>query len=75
MKWFWKYAESEEEKLAKKNAELDRKIAQKELEIKYVKRKLKIRKEIKARRRMRKHKASITEVNISGAKRTSEKYE
>ena len=73
MKWFWKYAESKEEKLAKKNAELDRKIAQKELEIKYVKRKLKIRKEIKARRRMRKYKASITEVNISGAKRTSEK--
>ena len=73
MKWFWKYEETEEEKLARKNAELDRKIAQKELEIKYVKRKLKIRKEMRARRRMRKCKAAIQEVSISGTKRTSER--
>ena len=73
MKWFWKYEETEEEKLARKNTELDRKIAQKELEIKYVKRKLKIRKEMRARRRMRKCKAVIQEVSISCTKRTSEK--
>ena len=72
---FWdifRSQETEEEKLRRKNAALDKKIGSKELEIKMIKKKLEQYKQNKFNRRMRKKKAVIKEVNFDGIERVPE---
>ena len=76
MRIFWglfKVEESEEEKKRRENKELDKKIADKELEIKMLRGLLRERKEKRFTRRMERRKAVIKEVNIAGVNRTSDK--
>lgn len=75
---FWKkfkenVYETREEQLRRNNAEIDKKIGEKELEIKLIKKKLQIRKENRYNKRMQKRKAKIKQVSIDGIQRTSEK--
>ena len=75
---FWKkfkenVYETREEQLRRNNAEIDKKIGEKELEIKLIKKKLQIRKENRYNKRMQKQKAKIKQVSIDGIQRTSEK--
>jgi len=74
---FWKkfkenVYETREEQLRRNNAEIDKKIGEKELEIKLIKKKLQIRKENRYNKRMQKRKAKIKQVSIDGIQRTSE---
>ena len=66
--------ETEEERVRRENAALDKKIAEKELEIKMIKRKLQERKQTRFNKRMRKRLAVVKEVNIDGLVRTSDRY-
>ena len=66
--------ETEEERVRRENAALDKKIAEKELEIKMIKRKLQERKQTRFNKRMRKRLAMVKEVNIDGLVRTSDRY-
>ena len=75
---FWKkfkenVYETREEQLRRNNAEIDKKIGEKELEIKLIKKKLQIRKENRYNKRMQKRIAKIKQVSIDGIQRTSEK--
>ena len=75
---FWKkfkenVYETREEQLRRNNAEIDKKIGEKELEIKLIKKKLQIRKENRYNKRMQRRKAKIKQVSIDGIQRTSEK--
>jgi len=76
MRIFWglfNVEESQEEKKRRENKELDKKIANKELEIKMLRGLLRERKEKRFTRRMERRKAAIKEVNIAGVNRTSDK--
>ena len=76
MRIFWglfNVEESQEEKKRRENKELDKKIADKELEIKMLRGLLRERKEKRFTRRMERRKAVIKEVNIAGVNRTSDK--
>ena len=76
MRIFWglfRVEESEEEKKRRENKEMDKKIADKELEIKMLRGLLRERKEKRFTRRMERRKAVIKEVNIAGVARTSDK--
>ena len=66
--------ETEEERVRRENAALDKKIAEKELEIKIIKTKLQERKQTRFNKRMRKRLAVVKEVNIDGLVRTSDRY-
>ena len=66
--------ETEEERVRRENAALDKKIAEKELEIKMIKTKLQERKQTRFNKRMRKRLAVVKEVNIDGLVRTSDRY-
>ena len=66
--------ETDEERVRRENAALDKKIAEKELEIKMIKRKLQERKQTRFNKRMRKRLAMVKEVNIDGLVRTSDRY-
>ena len=66
--------ETEEERVRRENAALDKKIAEKELEIKMIKTKLQERKQTRFNKRMRKRLAMVKEVNIDGLVRTSDRY-
>ena len=66
--------ETDEERVRRENAALDKKIAEKELEIKMIKRKLQERKQTRFNKRMRKRLAVVKEVNIDGLVRTSDRY-
>ena len=66
--------ETEEERVRRENAALDKKIAEKELEIKMIKRKLQERKQTRFNKRMRKRLAVVKEINIDGLVRTSDRY-
>ena len=77
MAGFWdqfRTNETEEERVRRENAALDKKIAEKELEIKMIKRKLQERKQTRFNKRMRKRLAVVKEVNIDGLVRTSDRY-
>ena len=67
--------EKSHQKLKKRreNKEMDKKIADKELEIKMLRGLLRERKEKRFTRRMERRKAVIKEVNIAGVARTSDK--
>ena len=76
MRIFWglfNVEESQEEKKRRENKELDKKIADKELEIKMLRGFLRERKEKRFTRRMERRKAVIKEVNIAGVNRTTDK--
>ena len=78
MSSFWKnfkenVYETKEEHLRRKNADIDKKIAEKELEIKMIKKKLLIRKQNRFDKRLQKRKAIIKQVSIDGIQRTSDK--
>ena len=71
MRSFWnifsnKREETKEEKLKRENDAMDKKITQKELEIKMIKSKIQQRKQTRFNRRMKKKKATINEVEIDG---------
>ena len=66
--------ETDEERVRRENAALDKKIAEKELEIKMIKTKLQERKQTRFNKRMRKRLAVVKEVNIDGLVRTSDRY-
>ena len=74
MVYFWDIftAQSDEEKLRRKNAELDRKIGNKELEIKMIKKKLQNYRQNKFRKRMEKRPAKLKKISIEGLNRTSD---
>jgi len=77
MSKFWKkfkenVYETKEEHLRRKNADIDKKIGEKELEIKMIKKKLQIRKQNRFDKRMQKRKVKIKQVSIDGIQRTSE---
>ena len=65
-------AQSEEERLKRKNADLDRKIRNKELEIKMIKKKLQGYRQNKFRKKMEKRPAKIESISIEGLNRTSD---
>ena len=66
--------ETDEERVRRENAALDKKIAEKELEIKMIKTKLQERKQTRFNKRMRKRLAVVKEVNIDGLVKTSDRY-
>ena len=72
---FWDQfgAQTEEEKIRRKNAELDKKIGNKELEIKMIKKKLQRYRQDKFRRKMEKRSAFIKKITIEGLNRTSDR--
>ena len=71
---FWDQfrAQTEEEKMRRKNAELDKKIGNKELEIKVIKKKLQRYRQDKFRKKMEKRPAFIKKITIEGLNRTSD---
>ena len=72
---FWDQfgAQTEEEKLRRKNAELDKKIGNKELEIKMIKKKLQRYRQDKFRKKMETRPAFIKKITIEGLNRTSDR--
>ena len=71
---FWDLfpAQTEEERLRRRNAALDKKIGNKELEIKMIKKKLQKYRQNKFRKRMEKRPAKLQKITIEGLNRTSD---
>ena len=71
---FWDLfpAHTEEERLRRRNAALDKKIGNKELEIKMIKKKLQKYRQNKFRKRMEKRPAKLQKITIEGLNRTSD---